>query len=432
MSEVRSLTRATSRVSLTRAASRVLLALSLTLFCLAPVRAQLQIDITSGVTAPIPIAIESFTGETAEMSPVIAADLARSGRFKLQPRNAADYLVTGQVGGTPDGAAAVDFELRNLLTGQVLLKERLTMPAAALRQGAHRVADRIYLRLIGQRSAFATRIAYITVEGAPPQRRHRLVVADADGAGARVVLESRRPLMSPSWSPDGRWLAYVSFETRAAAVWIQDLATAERRMVSARPGVNGAPAWSPDGRRLALTLSSAGGNLDIFVLDIASGALERLTDDPAIDTEPVWSPDGSAILFTSDRAGGPQVYRMAARAGERATRVTFGVPYAARPRVSPDGRTLAMVVRDGGAYRIAVQDLAGGGLRMSSRGPQDESPAFSPDGGTIIYGTRGGGRGTLATVSIDGLVQQALVSTGADVREPAWGPFPPAAATPVR
>jgi TolB protein len=226
MSEVR---------SLARAASRVLLALSLTLFCLAPVRAQLQIDITSGVTAPIPIAIEPFSGETAEMSPVIAADLGRSGRFKLQPRNAADYLVTGQVGGTTDGAAAVDFELRNLLTGQVLLKERLTMPAAALRQGAHRVADRIYLRLIGQRSAFATRIAYITVEGAPPQRRHRLVVADADGAGARVVLESRRPLMSPAWSPDGRWLAYVSFETRAAAVWIQDLATAERRMVSARP-----------------------------------------------------------------------------------------------------------------------------------------------------------------------------------------------------
>ncbi|MFN5009859.1 MAG: Tol-Pal system beta propeller repeat protein TolB [Gammaproteobacteria bacterium] len=418
--------------SLAGAVWRSLPALLLTVLCLAPARAQLQIDITSGVTAPIPIAVEPFAGETPAMSPVIAADLARSGRFRVQPRNAADYLVTGQVGVATDGAAAVDFELRNLLTGQVLLKERLTMPPAALRQGAHRVADRIYLRLIGQRSAFATRIAYITVEGAPPQRRHRLVVADADGAGARVVLESRRPLMSPAWSPDGRWLAYVSFETRAAAVWIQDLATAERRMVSARPGVNGAPAWSPDGRRLALTLSSPGGNLDIFLLDIAGGALERLTDDPAIDTEPVWSPDGSVVYFTSDRAGGPQGYRMAARAGERPVRVSYGVPYAARPRVSPDGRTLAMVVRDGGAYRVAVQDLSGGGLRMLSRGPQDESPAFSPDGGSIIYGTRDGGRGALATVSVDGLVQQSLVSTGADVREPAWGPFPASAAAPVR
>jgi TolB protein len=314
----------------------------------------------------------------------------------------------------------------------VLLKERLAVSGNALRQGAHRVADRVYLRLIGQRSAFATRIAYVAVEGAPPQRRHRLVVADADGAGARVVLESRRPIMSPAWSPDGRWLAYVSFETRAAAVWVQDLATAERRMVSSRPGVNGAPAWSPDGKRLALTLSSANGNLDIFILDIASGALERLTDDPAIDTEPAWSPDGGALFFTSDRAGGPQVYRIAPRAGERAVRVTFGAPYAARPRVSPDGRTLAFVVREGGGYRIAAQDLAGGGTRLLSRGPQDESPSFSPDGGTLIHGARAGGRGTLATVSVDGLVRQTLASTGTEVRDPVWGPFPPPVVTTVR
>ena len=404
----------------------------LALALVAPARAQLQIDITSGVTDPIPVAIEPFVGESAGFAAVIEADLARSGRFRTQAANGADYLVTGQVTAAADGVAAVDYELRNLLTGQVLLKERLAVPANALRQGAHRVADRIYLRLIGQRSAFATRIAYVAVEGAPPQRRHRLVVADADGAGARVVLESRRPIMSPAWSPDGRWLAYVSFETRAAAVWVQDLATAERRMVSSRPGVNGAPAWSPDGRRLALTLSSPGGNLDIFVLDIASGALERLTDDPAIDTEPAWSPDGGALFFTSDRAGGPQVYRIAPRAGERAARVSFGAPYAARPRVSPDGRTLAFVVREAGGYRIAAQDLAGGGMRLLSRGPQDESPAFSPDGGTLIFGARDGGRGTLATVSVDGLVRHALVSAGTDVRDPVWGPFPPPVATTVR
>ena len=410
----------------------LVLVLVLVLAPVAPARAQLQIDITSGVTDPIPIAIETFAGAGPDLAPVIAADLARSGRFRTQAANGADYLVTGQVSAAADGVAVVDHELRNLLTGQVLLKERMTMPASALRQGAHRVADRVYLRLIGQRSAFATRIAYVAVEGAPPQRRHRLVVADADGAGARVVLESRRPIMSPAWSPDGRRLAYVSFETRAAAVWVQDLATAERRMVSSRPGVNGAPSWSPDGRRLALTLSSASGNLDIFLLDIASGALERLTDDPAIDTEPSWSPDGSAVFFTSDRAGGPQVYRVAPRTGERAARVTFGAPYAARPRISPDGRMLAFVVREGGAYRIAAQDLAGGGMRLLSRGPQDESPAFSPDGGTLIHGARDGGRGTLATVSVDGLVRQALVASGTEVREPVWGPFPPPPATSVR
>jgi TolB protein len=408
------------------------MAIAATMVALWPARvgAQLQVDITAGVTDPIPIAVQPFEDDAAALAQIIAADLGRSGRFIIRPRNEADYLVTGRsasaASGASGGALAIGFELQNLLTGQALLKENLSAPAAATRQAAHRIADRIYLRLIGQRSAFATRIAYVIVEGLPPQRRYRLMVADADGATPRVVLESRRPLMSPAWSPDGRWLAYVSFETRSAAVYVQDLRTAERRVVSRRPGVNGAPAWSPDGTRLALTLSSPTGNLDIHLLDPRDGTLERLTDDPAIDTEPVWSADGRTILFTSDRAGGPQVYRMTARAGERAQRITFGTPYAARPRLSPDGRLLAVVVRDEGGYRIAVQPLAGGERRVLSRGPQDESPAFSPDGGTLIYAARAGGSGTLEAVTIDGLVRYRLQSPGLDAREPSWGPFPPA------
>ena len=397
----------------------------------ARVAAQLQVDITAGVTDPIPIAVQPFEGDTAALAQIVAADLGRSGRFVIRPRNEADYLVTGRA--APSSAAAsggalalvIGFELQNLLTGQTLLKETLSAPVAVTRPAAHRISDRIYFRLIGQRSAFATRIAYVIVEGLPPQRRYRLMVADADGALPRVVLESRRPLMSRAWSPDGRWLAYVSFETRSAAVYVQDLRTAERRAVSMRPGVNGAPAWSPDGTRLALTLSSPTGNLDIHLLDPRDGTLERLTDDPAIDTEPVWSADGRTIFFTSDRAGGPQVYRITARAGERAQRITFGTPYAARPRLSPDGRLLALVVRDEGGYRIAVQPLAGGERRVLSRGPQDESPAFSPDGGTLLYAARAGGSGTLEAVTIDGLVRYRLQSPGVDAREPSWGPLPP-------
>jgi TolB protein len=378
------------------------------------------------VTDPIPIAVQAFEGDTAGLEQIIAADLGRSGRFIVRPRNEADYLVTGRVTASSAASLGVAFRLQNLLTGQTLLDETSSVPATATRQGAHRIADRIYFRLIGQRSAFATRIAYVTVEGAPPQRRYRLMVSDADGAVPRVILESRRPIMSPAWSSDGRQLAYVSFESRSAAVYVQDLRTAQRRAVSVRAGVNGAPAWSPDGSRLALTLSSPSGNLDVHLLDLRDGTVQRLTDDPAIDTEPVWSPDGQSLYFTSDRAGGPQVYRMAPRVGERAQRVSFGSPYAARPRVSPDGRWLAMVVRDEGGYRIAVQATAGGEGRVLSRGPQDESPTFSPDGGTLLYASGRGGSGTLEAVTIDGLVRYRLQSAGLDAREPAWGPFPPA------
>lgn len=387
--------------------------------------AQLQVDITSGVTAPIPIAVEDFAADMQASAEVIRRNLTRSGRFLVGQRTAADYLLTGRATVGADARITFDFELMNLLTGQRLLVERISAPPSAWRNAAHRISDRVYQRIIGARSAFATRIAYVSVDGQPPAQRYQLIVADSDGENARVILQSRLPLMSPSWSPDGESLAYVSFETRSAAVYVQRVRTAERRRVSARAGVNNAPTWSPDGSRLALTLSSGGSNLDIYVLELSSGTLTRLTDHPAIDTEPEWSTDGNQIYFTSDRAGGPQIYRLSLEAGSRPQRITFTGSYNARPRLSPDGRSLALVTREGSAYRIGIQDLGNGTLRVLSKGRQDESPYFSPDGGTLVYASRERGQGVLATVSADGLITQRLAADRGEVREPAWGPFLP-------
>jgi len=426
----------------------VLVALPLAWFA-APATAQLRIDITSGVTDPIPVAVVRFAQDAAaptaafDFAEVIQQDLERSGRFRLLPRErmpgapsradavvaadwrglGTDYVLVGRASPGPAGASVVEFELLNVLNGQKLLSERLTVPAATARNGAHRISDRVHEKILGVRGAFATRIAYVSVDGAPPSQRYQLIVADSDGEGARVILESRQPLMSPAWSPDGEWLAYVSFEARASAVYVQRLRTGERSRVSARRGINGAPAWSPDGQKLALTLSGSGGNLDLYVLELATQSLTRLTDDPGIDTEAAWAPDGSAIYFTSDRSGGPQVYRMAPAAGERPKRVTFTGGYNARPRISPDGTQLAYVTLDGGGYKVAIQDLANGSGRVLSKGRFDESPSFAPNGATLIYAGRERGQGTLATVSADGLITQRLKSDRGEVREPAWGPF---------
>jgi TolB protein len=229
--------------------------------------------------------------------------------------------------------------------------------------------------------------------------------------------------MSPSWSPDGQWLSYVSFENKRSAVYVQFVRTGERRQVSARTGINGAPAWSPDGKKLALTLGGSSGNPDIYILELQTQNLQRIVDDPSIDTEPSWSPDGKFVYFTSDRAGGPQVYRIGVNPGDRPKRITFTGNYNARPRVSADGSQLAVVTLDSGNYRVAVQDLNSGTFRVLSKGHLDESPSFAPNGSTIMYSEREGSRGILATVSVDGLIGLRLKSEQGEVREPAWGPF---------
>lgn len=436
-----------SRLSPPRAA---LASLCLLLGLSGPARAALEIEVTSGVRDPVPIAIVPFARSVPadgglDVADVIQHDLEGSGRFKALARESmpvsptraeevaapawkaagTDYVVVGRVTALGGGNLAVDFDLINTLTGVKLATQRFSGAPSALRNAAHRVSDAVYLKILGVRGAFATRIAYVAVDGEPPAQRYQLIVADADGANPHLILESRFPLMSPAWSPDGQWLAYVSFETKHSAIYVQLVRTGERRQVSARAGINGAPEWSPDGKRLALTLGSSVGNPDIYILDLASQGLMRITDDPAIDTEPVWSPDGHNLYFTSDRAGSPQIYQIAAVTGARPKRITFGSSYNARPRVSADGTLLAMVTLDNGNYRIAAQELATNAVRILSHGRLDESPSFAPNGATLIFAERDGSRGALATVSTDGLTGLRLKSSQGEVREPAWGPFVP-------
>ena len=411
-----------------------------------PSLAQLRLDITQGVSDAVPIAIVPFGGQPedgpGDVAAVVGSDLQRSGRFEPMARAdmvsrpvrgeqirfedwrvlKSDFLVVGEVEPAASGVV-VRFELFNVATGQQLLAKQLPSTESGLRATAHRISDLVYERLTGVRGAFSTRLAYVAVEGAPPSQRYKLMVSDADGFNPRTVADSPEPLMSPAWSPDGKLLAYVSFEGKASAIYAQELASGKRSRVSARAGINGAPAWSPDGRKLALTLSR-GGNLDIYTLELATQTLTRLTSDEAIDTEPEWSRDGQSVYFTSDRAGNAQIYRVPANEGGRAERVTFIGGYNARPRVAPDGNELAMVTLDRGNYRIAVMNLKTGALRVLSSSNQDESPSFSPNGATLIYGTKAGHGGALATVSTDGRSQQRLSADRGELREPAWSPFP--------
>jgi TolB protein len=410
--------------------------------------ADLQILITKGVTDPIPIAIVPFAHGLPPDGPfdvaaVVQRDLESSGRFRAMPRGqmtakptraaevqaadwkaaGSDYVAVGRVSMPSSTEIDVECDLINSQSGDLVATQKIIATSASVRNAAHQMSDFIYEKILGVRGAFATRIAYISVQGQQPSQKYQLIVADADGENPKVILESTQPIMSPAWSPDGQWLAYVSFENRVSGVYVQTVRTGERHLVSAKVGVNGAPAFSPDGKKLALTLSGSGGNLDIWLLDLGTGQLTRLTDDPAVDTEAAWGPDDKSIYFTSDRAGGPQIYKLDVAQHQRVERITFGSSYNARARVSPDGKKIALVTREGSAYRIGIEDLASRTVSVLSKGNLDESPSFAPNGASIIYAGRDGEIGTLQIVSVDGLVTQRLRSDQGEVREPVWGPF---------
>jgi len=416
----------------------------------ATANAQLRIEIRRGVERPVPMAIVPFSWEAPpgtplplDVSGVVTADLGGSGRFAPIPERDmvsrptlpeqvdiqdwrildVDVLVIGRVILEGPDRYTVVFQLYDVLRGEQLVGYRLTTPGVDLRLTAHQVSDMIFQELTGIRGVFATQIAYISEQRDNGRQRFRLIVADADGENAQIVADSPDPLMSPAWSPDGRRLAYVSFEGNQSAIFVQTLRSGVRERVSAREGINGAPVFSPDGRRLAMTLSRDAGNLEIFTLDLTTQVLNRITNNPAIDTEPAWSQDGESIYFTSDRSGGPQIYRADAQPGSRAERVTFEGNYNARARVSPDGRQLAVVHQDRANFRIAVVDPRNGLTQVLTSGQLDESPSFAPNGALIIYATRENGRGVLSSVSTDGRIQQEIASVAGDVREPVWSPY---------
>ncbi|MEO6032094.1 MAG: Tol-Pal system beta propeller repeat protein TolB [Burkholderiaceae bacterium] len=413
-------------------------ALALALFSV-PAQAQFRVEISGVGATQLPIAIATFRNEAASSQPIasiVRADLERSGAFRgidapgaldenSQPAmndwrgRAADALLAGSVTRLADGRFDVRFKLWDVVKGVEIGGQSAAVAAGDLRLAAHRIADYVYEKLTGEKGVFSTRIAYVTKAGS----RYTLRVADADGEGGQVALNSAQPIISPAWSPDGRQLAYVSFEKQKAVVYTQDTASGARRAIADFRGSNSAPAWSPDGQTLAVTLSRDGGS-QLYLMDRTGANVRRLTTSHAIDTEPAFSADGRSVYFVSDRGGGPQIYRVGVGGGN-VERISFNGGYNISPAVSPDGRTLAYITRQGNGFRLCTLDLGSPGAQpaLITDTSFDESPSFAPNGRLIIYATRAQGRDVLMTTTLDGKIKARLASVTADVREPMWGPY---------
>ena len=413
--------------------------------------AVLTIEITSGSEGTQPIAIVPFKWEgkgarPASLKNIIAADLQRSGQFSplankdiiSHPHKGADvnyktwralnvgYLVVGKIKALADDSFQVQFQLLDVYKGRQLAGYSIRSLNSGLRRTAHHISDIIYKTITGEEGAFNTHISYITVtRDKDKNKNYQLAIADADGYNEKIIYSSSQPLMSPSWSPDGTRLAYVSFINGRPEIYVQNIFSAKKEKLVSFKGLNNAPRWSPDGRYLALTLSKDG-NPEIYIMNVNSRKLTRITRSYAIDTEPEWLPNSEGLVFTSDRGGAPQLYEIKLnryKPVSRAQRLTFEGNYNARPAVSSDGKYIAMVHRVQGKFRIAVLEKDTRHFRILTNGQLDESPSFAPNGRMIIYATEKDYRGILSAVSVDGRARQQLSFKKGDVREPVWSPY---------
>lgn len=425
----------------------VIAIMSLSLLISSSAQAVLTIEITQGVDSALPIAILPFVWNGKQAPPqdiasIVSADLQRSGRFAPLQRDklpksqdtdfvfwrkmSMDHLVVGKILENKSGKYTVQFQLFDVVKGQQMAGYSMSADARHLRTLAHRISDIIFEKLTGIPGAFDTKIAYITLQQRAKERQYSLAIADADGYNEQVILTTNQPLMSPSWSPDGSRLAYVSFEGGRPAIYIQDVRTGKREKVASYKGLNSAPAWSPDGKKLAMTLSRDG-NAEIYVYHLASKRLFRITHHYAIDTEAAWSPDGGSLVFTSDRGGRPQLYRIALDSfgspQGRPQRLTYDGSYNSRAAYSPDGRYLTFVHRSGGQFTIAVMNLKTRDTEVVANTQLGESPSFAPNSAMVIYASEHSGKGVLEVVSVDGRARQRLALQSGDVREPAWSPY---------
>lgn len=414
----------------------------LPLFC----ASELFLEITKGSEDPFKVAMIPFAGNVSvskKLNKVIRNDLSRTGEFSLLDERlllpleveneeinyqdwrllGMDYLVVGNIV-KEKNSIDVSYEIYDIQKRRKIRSSKVFGLPNQLRQLAHYTSDGIYESIAGIKGIASTKLLYVNeIKSEDIKSRYRLMLADSDGANEQTLLSSSEPIISPSWSPDGKKVAYVSFETGLAKVYIQNIASGKRESVLSKNTQISSPSWSPDGKYLSLTIYQDG-NAEIYILRLRDKTLTRMTNQFAIDTESSWSPKGNKILFTSGRSGSPQIYELdLRRLNSKAKRISFEGSYNAKASYLPNEEGIIFVHRStDGLFHIALKYKKENFIRILTEAKMDESPSVAPNGNMVIYGITEGDQSMLAGFSLSGATFKLPASKG-EVREPAWSNF---------
>ena len=407
--------------------------------------AELLLEITKGSENPYRVAIIPFQGTNSSVNiivEVLKSDLIRSGEFFILdeemllsiPSNIEeikpsewkllniDFIVLGDVIDEENSGLKATYQIYDVNKKNKIRSSTVFGIPGKLRQLSHYISDGIYETVTGIKGVSATKILYVNEIINSTDSDYILYVADADGANEQVLLKSSEPIISPAWSPDSKKIAYVSFETGMAKVFIQDIGTGERELVLLNDNQISSPAWSPDGKLLSLTLYQDG-NAEIYILNLLNKNLTRLTKHYSIDTESSWSPKGTKILFTSGRSGAPQLYEIdLTKFNIKPMRLTFEGNYNAKGSYLPNNEGIVFVHRSSNQFQIALKYFNENFIRPLTESKMDESPSVSPNGNVIVYAITDNTSGMIAGVTLSGATF-VLPATSGKVREPAWSRF---------
>lgn len=415
----------------------------------------LRIKITQGVIEPLKFAIPEFEAENVEakeiatkISRIVAADLASSGLFREIPSNRfiaqrktfeepvrfpdwravnAQALVTAAVNTDISGKLTVKFRIFDIFSGvQLGQGMQLSGRTQAIRRMAHKVADQVYERIIGEGPYFDSRIVFVSESGPKDKRLKRLAIMDFDGENMQFLTGNDNIVLAPRISSDGKQVLYTSWETGFPQIYLLSVETGRRKRVNTPGnGVAFSPRFSPNNERIVFSYERDG-NIDIYLMELNSLRSARLTSSPFIDTAPSFSPDGRKIVFESDRSGAQQLYILPVTGGAP-KRISFGNGRYGTPVWSPRGDLIAFTKQSNGRFGIGVMRIDGTKERLLSASFLDEGPTWSPNGRVIMFAreTRGpSGAPSIYSVDITGRNLRPL-NLRAPASDPSWGPVLP-------